>query len=58
MVNRSRPKDIQSLETTGKNFKITIINILMCLAEKLNNKHEYIENFRKNLTMQMIKWKF
>lgn len=58
MVNRSRPKDIPSLETTGKNFKITIINILMCLAEKLNNKHEYIENFRKNLTMQMIKWKF
>lgn len=34
------PKIFQRLETTGKNFKITIINILICLAEMLNNKHE------------------
>lgn len=34
------PKMLQRLELTDKNFKITAINMLTCLAEKVNNKHE------------------
>ena len=34
------PKIFQRLEATGKNFKITTINMFMCLAKKVNNKRE------------------
>lgn len=44
------PKIYQRLELTDKNFKITIINMSMCIMEKVNNKHEQTGNFSKKIT--------
>lgn len=44
------PNLFQRLELADRNFKITLINMLTCSAEKVSTEHEWI--FRKKLTMQ------
>lgn len=51
------PKMLQRLKLTDKNFKITAINMLTCLAEKVNNKHEQVGNFSKKFTVPKKKEK-
>lgn len=45
IVNRTRPKLAQMSELSDRNYKITVMNMLKDLVEKVDNMYDQMEKF-------------